>query len=115
MSGGPSRFVVAFSMEVSDGLLLSSLPAELISVTEVKLKDSYLWQPVQTYVTISKHFMVQASGIRFQASINDCNTVMQQLFYHVSKIACWEDTFFFLFWKRNLVKSDLVLCTGSGT
>ncbi|XP_044498159.1 protein GAMETE EXPRESSED 2-like isoform X2 [Mangifera indica] len=80
--GGPSRFVVAFSMEVSDGLLLSSLPAELISVTEVKLKDSYLWQPVQTYVTISKHFMVQASGIRFQASINDCNTVMQQLFYH---------------------------------
>ncbi|XP_031277217.1 uncharacterized protein LOC116135641 isoform X2 [Pistacia vera] len=74
--------MVAFSMEVSDGLLLTSLPAELINETELKLKDSYLWQPLQTYVTISKHFKVQASGIRFRATVDNCNTVMQQLFYH---------------------------------
>ncbi|KAJ0035291.1 hypothetical protein Pint_24479 [Pistacia integerrima] len=80
--GGASHFVVAFSMEVSDGLLLTSLPAELINETELKLKDSYLWQPLQTYVTISKHFKVQASGIRFRATVDNCNTVMQQLFYH---------------------------------
>ncbi|XP_020976557.1 protein GAMETE EXPRESSED 2 isoform X3 [Arachis ipaensis] len=48
----------------------------------VKHKDSYQWQPLQTYVTISKHFMVKATGIRFQGTVNDCNGVMEQLFFH---------------------------------
>lgn len=75
-----------FSMEVSSGSLVVSLPAELINTTELKLKNSYRWQPLQTFVTISKHFMVKAKGIRFQGTVNDCNHVMQQLIYQVSKL-----------------------------
>ncbi|XVF66194.1 hypothetical protein PTKIN_Ptkin10aG0015900 [Pterospermum kingtungense] len=79
---GESGFLVTFSVEVSDGVLIATLPAALIESTELKLKDIYQWQPLQTYVTISKHFTVKAIGIRFRASLNDCNTVMQQLAYH---------------------------------
>ncbi|XVF38746.1 hypothetical protein REPUB_Repub20aG0128200 [Reevesia pubescens] len=80
--GGKSGFELTFSVEVSNGFLLATLPAALIESTELKFKKSYQWQPLQTYVTISKHFMVKAIGIRFRASLNDCNTVMQQLAYH---------------------------------
>ncbi|GMJ12238.1 gamete expressed 2 [Hibiscus trionum] len=80
--GGESGFEVAFSVEVSDGFLLATLPAALIDSTKLKLKSSYQWQPLQTYVTISKQFVVRAIGIRFRASLNDCNTVMQHLSYH---------------------------------
>lgn len=73
-------------MEVNDGLLITNLPAELINSTELKLKASYQWQPLQTYVTISKHFMVKARGVRFRGTINDCNSIMGQIFYQVSKI-----------------------------
>ncbi|XP_043811585.1 protein GAMETE EXPRESSED 2 isoform X5 [Manihot esculenta] len=80
--GKKSHFIVAFSVEVNDGFLITSLPAELIDTTELKLINNYQWQPLQTYVTISKHFMVKAHGIRFRGTINDCNLVMQQLSYH---------------------------------
>ncbi|XP_017975311.1 PREDICTED: protein GAMETE EXPRESSED 2 [Theobroma cacao] len=80
--GGESGFLLTFSVEVSDGFLLATLPAALIDSTELKLKSTYQWQPLQTYVTISKHFKVKAIGIRFRASLNDCNTVMEQLAYH---------------------------------
>ncbi|XP_057755577.1 protein GAMETE EXPRESSED 2 [Arachis stenosperma] len=80
--GGQSNFMLTFSMEVNDGLLVTNLPSNLINTTEVKHKDSYQWQPLQTYVTISKHFMVKATGIRFQGTVNDCNGVMEQLFFH---------------------------------
>ncbi|KAK4854944.1 hypothetical protein QYF36_002662 [Acer negundo] len=79
--GGPSRFLVSFSLEVNEGLLLTSLPSELINTTELKPKDTYRWQPLQTYVSISKHFTVKASGVRFRGTIDDCNSIMQQLFY----------------------------------
>uniref|UniRef100_A0A5B7BHD6 Uncharacterized protein n=1 Tax=Davidia involucrata TaxID=16924 RepID=A0A5B7BHD6_DAVIN len=71
-----------FSVEVNSGFLSTNLPAELISTTELKLKSSYQWQPLQTFVTISKHFIVKAKGIRFRATVNDCNSIMQQLLYH---------------------------------
>ena len=87
VSGGTSRFLVTFSMEVNDGLLVTSLPAELINSTELKLKTSFQWEPLQTYVTISKHFTVKASGVRFRGTMNDCNSIMQQLFYQVSFLA----------------------------
>lgn len=87
--GGASRFFVTFSFEVYDGLLVTSLPAELINSTELKLKTSYQWQPLQTYVTISKHFKVKATGVRFRGTINDCNSIMQQLFYQV-RFFCFE-------------------------
>ncbi|KAJ1407669.1 Immunoglobulin-like fold [Sesbania bispinosa] len=80
--GGEAHFLVTFSMEVSNGFLVTSLPAHLINTTELKHRNNYQWQPLQTYVTISKHFMVKANGIRFQGTVNDCNSVMQQLFYH---------------------------------
>lgn len=73
-------------MEVNDGFLVTSLPAELITTTELKLKNSYQWLPLQTYVSISKHFMVKAKGVRFHGTVNNCNSVMQQLFYHVSLV-----------------------------
>ncbi|OIW14092.1 hypothetical protein TanjilG_11437 [Lupinus angustifolius] len=78
--GGEGDFLMTFSMEVNDGLLVTNLPSHLINTTELKHKNSYQWQPLQTYVTISKHFMVKAIGIRFQGTVNDCNDVMQQLF-----------------------------------
>ncbi|XP_035539141.1 protein GAMETE EXPRESSED 2 isoform X2 [Juglans regia] len=80
--GGDINFLVTFSVEVNDGFLVASLPADLIDTTELKLKHSYMWQPLQTYVAISKHFAVKASGIRFRGSVNDCNSIMQRLFYH---------------------------------
>jgi hypothetical protein len=86
VSGGEINFIVEFSLEVNDGLLVTSLPAELINATELKLKNSFLWQPLQTYVTISKHFTVKANGIRFRGTVNYCNSIMQQLFYHVSEL-----------------------------
>ncbi|MED6108037.1 hypothetical protein PIB30_019814 [Stylosanthes scabra] len=80
--GGQDNFMLTFSMEVNDGLLVTNLPSRLINTTELKHKNSYQWQPLQTYVTISKHFMVKATGIRFQGTVNDCNGVMEQLFFH---------------------------------
>ncbi|XP_059632750.1 protein GAMETE EXPRESSED 2 [Cornus florida] len=80
--GNHSRFLIIFSMEVNSGFLSTNLPAELISTTELKLKNSFQWQPIQTFVTISKHFMVKAKGIRFRGTVNHCNSIMQQLFYH---------------------------------
>ncbi|KAM7251560.1 hypothetical protein ACFE04_023443 [Oxalis oulophora] len=81
--GGELNFTMAFSMEVSDGLLETRLPADLINTTELKLANSYnQWQPIQTYVSISKHFTVKASGIRFRGSINHINNVLQHLYYH---------------------------------
>lgn len=84
--GGDSHFLVIFSMEVNSGFLVTSLPADLINTTELKLKSSYQWQPLQTFVTISKHFMVKAKGIRFVGTVNDCNSAMQQLLYHVREL-----------------------------
>ncbi|ONI28226.1 hypothetical protein PRUPE_1G132400 [Prunus persica] len=80
--GNESLFAVTFSVEVNDGFLVTSLPAALITTTELKLKNSYQWLPLQTYVSISKHFKVKAKGVRFHGTVNDCNSVMQQLFYH---------------------------------
>ncbi|WVY92063.1 hypothetical protein V8G54_037577 [Vigna mungo] len=82
MSKKKAHFFVTFSMEVNDGWLVTNLPVHLINTTELKHGINYQWQPLQTYVTISQHFMVKAHGIRFQATVNDCNSVMQQLFYH---------------------------------
>ncbi|XP_057957884.1 protein GAMETE EXPRESSED 2 [Malania oleifera] len=79
--GGESRFMVTLSLEVNSGILVTNLPAELIHTTELKLKNMYQWQPLQTFVTISKHFMVKAKGVRFRGTVKDCNSVMEQLFY----------------------------------
>ncbi|WCJ41413.1 gamete expressed 2 [Euphorbia peplus] len=80
--GRESHFIVTFSVEVDAGILETTLRAELIETTEMKLANSYQWQPLQTYVSISKHFAVRANGIRFRGTIDDCNLVMQQLLYH---------------------------------
>lgn len=73
-------------MEVSSGYLVTSLPSDLVNVTEIKMKTSYQWQPLQTFVSIEKHFTVKAKGIRFRGTIAVCNNVMQHLLYHVSSM-----------------------------
>ncbi|KAL3648666.1 hypothetical protein CASFOL_005069 [Castilleja foliolosa] len=80
-----SRFLIMLSIEVSVGLISTSLPAELIGSTEIKTRTSYQWQPLQTFVTISKHFLVKAKGIRFRGSIDVCNAILDQLSYHEGK------------------------------
>ncbi|XP_026453766.1 protein GAMETE EXPRESSED 2-like isoform X1 [Papaver somniferum] len=79
--GGESHFMITFSLEVSDGILITSLPSYLSNTTELKLKNSCEWQPLQTFVSISKHFTLRAKGVRFRGTLTDCNTAMQQLLY----------------------------------
>ncbi|KAL9282862.1 putative immunoglobulin-like protein [Arabidopsis thaliana] len=79
--GGESHFLVTFSVEVTDGFLLTNLPSELINSTELKFKNLFQWQPIQTYAAISKHVNVKASGIRFRGTIRQCNDLMQQLLH----------------------------------
>ncbi|KAG7533513.1 Immunoglobulin E-set [Arabidopsis thaliana x Arabidopsis arenosa] len=79
--GGESHFLVTFSVEVTDGFLLTNLPSELINSTELKFKNMFQWQPIQTYAAISKHVNVKASGIRFRGTIKQCNDLMQQLLH----------------------------------
>ncbi|KAI3966935.1 hypothetical protein MKX01_017586 [Papaver californicum] len=81
--GGESHFMITLSLEVSDGILITSLPSYLSNTTELKLKNSYQWQPLQTFVSISKHFTLRAKGVRFRGTLTDCNTAMRQLLYQV--------------------------------
>ncbi|KAJ6677695.1 hypothetical protein OIU85_008285 [Salix viminalis] len=81
IAGNESGFIVTFSVEVDKGFLVTRLAAELLKTTELKVMSSYQWQPIQTYVSISRHFMVKANGVRFRGPINECNSVMQQLSY----------------------------------
>ena len=93
ISGKDDQFLVTFSLEVNDGLLVTTLPSYLTNTTELKIENSNQWQPLLSYVTISKHFMVRANGIRFRGSVNDCNTVMQQLYYKVCNLHILEISF----------------------
>lgn len=83
LSGGESNFLVTFSVEVTDGSLRTNLPSELINSTELKFKNIFRWQPIQTYAAISKHVNVKASGIRFRGTIKQCNDLMEHLLHHV--------------------------------
>ncbi|XXG51751.1 hypothetical protein AAC387_Pa03g0252 [Persea americana] len=76
-----SHFVVTLSMEVNTGILKTVLSFELINVTEVKPENSYHWQPLQNFVTISNHFVVKGKGVRFRGTIKECNAAMQQMVY----------------------------------
>ncbi|KAF5198877.1 Gamete expressed [Thalictrum thalictroides] len=77
-----SHFMISLSLEVNDGILRTNLPANLINTTELKLKNSYQWQPLLTFVSISKHFLVKAKGIRFRGTVKDCNEAIEHLSYH---------------------------------
>lgn len=74
--------MVSLSMEVTSGVIEAVLPVKLVNTTELKLRSSYQWQPLQTFVTISEHFVVKARGVRFQGAIDDCNIILQQLKYY---------------------------------
>ncbi|MQM01072.1 hypothetical protein Taro_033821, partial [Colocasia esculenta] len=82
--GNKSNFVVTLSLELNDGILISSLPDHLIRTVELKIKNSHQWQHLQTFVTISNYFVIKAKGIRIRASIDDCNSAMQKLLYQGS-------------------------------
>ncbi|RRT46389.1 hypothetical protein B296_00054487 [Ensete ventricosum] len=79
--GNKSHFRVMLSMEVNDGTISTTLPVSLVSTAELKIEGSNQWQPLQTYVTISNHFVLKGKGIRFHGSIGDCNNAIQWLFY----------------------------------
>ncbi|KAJ6808757.1 protein GAMETE EXPRESSED 2-like [Iris pallida] len=79
--GNNSHLMFTFSMEVDDGILSTRLPVHLIKTSEIKIKSSNQWQPLQTFVTISNHFVVKGKGMRFRGTIGDCNNAMQRLFY----------------------------------
>ncbi|XP_076914940.1 protein GAMETE EXPRESSED 2-like [Bidens hawaiensis] len=84
--GNETDFRVMFSVEVSFGTLSAKLPAQLISTTEVKLQRSKQWQPLETFVKISKHFTLNnVKGVRILGTINECNTLLQQLVYYGDK------------------------------
>ncbi|XP_068649169.1 protein GAMETE EXPRESSED 2 [Aristolochia californica] len=80
-SGNKSLFIVTISVEASSGVLTTTLPVHLINTTEVMLQNSYQWQPLQTFVTISNHFVIKGEGFRFRGTIEECNNAMQQLLY----------------------------------
>ncbi|KAF6176765.1 hypothetical protein GIB67_031576 [Kingdonia uniflora] len=79
--GNQNLFLISLSMEVNDGMLITNLPSNLINTTELKLKNNYQWQPLQTFVCISKHFLVKVKGVRLRGTIKDCNEAMKQLSY----------------------------------
>ncbi|XP_020090197.1 protein GAMETE EXPRESSED 2 isoform X6 [Ananas comosus] len=79
--GNKSHFVITFSLEVNDGSLSTLLPVNLISTAELKITGNDQWQPLQTYVTISNHFVLKGKGFRFRGSVGDCNNALQQLIY----------------------------------
>ena len=74
-----SCFLVTLSLELSDGILIANLPAYLKGKVELKIKNSHQWQHLQTIVTISNHFMIKAKGLKFRASVEDCNNAIQKL------------------------------------
>ncbi|CAI9265809.1 unnamed protein product [Lactuca saligna] len=82
--GNKSHFRVMFSVEVSSGYFSANLPAELTSTTELKLNNSNSnqWQPFLTFIEISRRFSLKAKAIRFRGTIEDCNTLLQQILYH---------------------------------
>ncbi|KAK9161608.1 hypothetical protein Syun_007949 [Stephania yunnanensis] len=79
--GDKSFFTIFLSMEVDDGILTTSLPSDLLNTTELKLKNSNQWQPLQTFVTISKRFLVKGKGVRFRGTVKECNEALQNLLY----------------------------------
>nr|XP_043630504.1 protein GAMETE EXPRESSED 2 [Erigeron canadensis] len=81
-SGNKTDFRVMFSVEVSSGFFSAKLPSELTSTTELKVNNSKQWQPLQSFVEISRFFTVKAKGIRFQGTINHCNGLLKQLLYY---------------------------------
>ncbi|CAO2817709.1 unnamed protein product [Amaranthus hypochondriacus] len=86
-AGNKSDFLVILSIEVSSGILEATLPVELINTTELKIINSNQWQPLQTFVSISHHIVIKARGLRFQATIDDCNNIVTQLKYHATEYA----------------------------
>lgn len=72
----------AFSTEVNEGTLSTRLPDHLIDTIEIKSTTNNQWQPLQTIVTISRHFFLKGKGFRFRGTIDDCNNAMQTLFYY---------------------------------
>ncbi|KAF8657752.1 hypothetical protein HU200_059912 [Digitaria exilis] len=79
--GNKSHFSLVLSLEVCEGTLTLSLPASIIPTVEVKTEGFNYWRPIQTYVNIANHFVLEGTAIRFRGTVQDCNDAMQQLYY----------------------------------
>lgn len=85
-SGNKSDFMLILSLEVDEGELMATLPVSLIGSAEFKSQYRKVWQLLQTYVTISNHFVLKGKGIRFRGTHLDCNNALQRLYYKVKSL-----------------------------
>lgn len=86
LTGNKSDFLLILSLEVDEGELMATLPIGLIGSAEFKSQYRKVWQSLQTYVTISNHFVLKGKGIRFQGTHFDCNNALQRLYFKVVSI-----------------------------
>ncbi|KAJ4761187.1 Protein GAMETE EXPRESSED 2 [Rhynchospora pubera] len=79
--GNNSEFLLMLSLEIDEGELLTTLPVSIIGSAEFKSQNQKVWQFLQSYVTISKRFVLKGKGIRFRGTHLELNNALQQLFY----------------------------------
>ncbi|KAL6655553.1 hypothetical protein ACP70R_006379 [Stipagrostis hirtigluma subsp. patula] len=80
--GNKSHLLLVLSLEVSEGTLMMTFPAATLPTAEEKAEGFNHWQPLQTYVLIANQFDTRATAIRFRGTVQDCNNLLQHLFYH---------------------------------
>ncbi|KAF3794261.1 GAMETE EXPRESSED 2 protein [Nymphaea thermarum] len=76
-----NQFILALSMEVSSGVLIARLHVSVIDTVELKLKGSNHWQPLDFFVIIKDHVVIEGKGIRFRGKIEECNNALQHVLY----------------------------------
>ncbi|KAI5070146.1 hypothetical protein GOP47_0014489 [Adiantum capillus-veneris] len=69
-------------IQVEEGSLILTLPENRTSSTEVRHEDSYHWSPLPTAVFENHVFTTQAQGIKFRATLEECNNALQELRYN---------------------------------
>nr|CAB3457099.1 unnamed protein product [Digitaria exilis] len=89
--GNKSHFSLVLSLEVCEGTLTLSLPASIIPTVEVKTEGFNYWRPIQTYVNIANHFVLEGTAIRFRGTVQDCNDAMQQLYYQEHVVSSFHE------------------------
>ncbi|CAN6449712.1 unnamed protein product [Victoria cruziana] len=76
-----NQFTLALSMEVSCGVLIAKVHVSIVDTVELKLKGSNHWQPLDFFVIIKDHVVIEGKGIRFRGKIEECNNALQHVLY----------------------------------
>ncbi|MCO5595656.1 hypothetical protein L7F22_049701 [Adiantum nelumboides] len=69
-------------IQVEKGNLILTLPENRTSSTEVRHEESYHWSPLPTAVFENHVFTTQAQGIKFRATLEECNNALRDLRYN---------------------------------